>query len=166
METNRTLRFAAGIALLTGGAASASAQNTASATMAVSAEVVANCTVAAQPLAFGSVTQAQAPSSGATASIDVACGPGVAFDVALDDGRNSAAGTRRALDPATGFALPYDIYSDAAHTRRWDGLGAGSVSGSTDASGIARLTAYGLIGPAASVAPGSYVDTVTVTVAF
>ena len=107
--------------------ARAQATTSASATMQVSVEVVPNCTVAAEPLAFGSVTAAEAPSRQTTASIEVACGPDVPFTVALDDGQNPGSGTRRALDPATGELIAYEIYADPARSQRWGGFGAQSV---------------------------------------
>lgn len=170
---NRRLltHLAAAMALLwasTAGASLARAQSSTSvqATMAVSVEVLPNCTVAAEPLAFGGVTAGATPAAGATASIEVACGPDVTFAVSLDNGQNPDNGTRRALDPATGQYLAYDIFADAAHTRRWGGVGAQNVAGVTSPTGTARLTAYGLIGSETQVAAGRYGDLVTVTTDF
>lgn len=134
--------------------------------MAVSVEVTPNCTVAAGPLAFGSATVAQASSQTATASIEVACGPEVAFTVALDDGQNAASGTRRALDPANGGTIGYEIYADPAHTRRWGSLETEAVAGVTGSTGTERLTAYGMIVGDPNVAVGRYGDLVTVTTNF
>lgn len=171
MDERHPLRLAAAIVLLWGLAASVSpakAQDStsASATMAVSVEVTPNCTVAAEPLAFGAVTAAGAPSQAATASIEVACGPDVPFTVQLDDGQHASDGTRRALDPATGQSIGYDIFADAAHTRRWGSLETQSVAGVTSPSGAERLTAYGLIGSETQIAAGRYGDLVTVTTNF
>jgi spore coat protein U-like protein len=134
--------------------------------MAVGVEVTANCSVAAGSLAFGSVTAAQAPAQAATAAIEVACGPGVAFTVELDDGQNGGDGTRRARDPATGRSIGYEIFADPAHSRRWGSLDTQSVAGVTTSTGVERLTAYGLIGSDANVASGQYGDLVTVTTHF
>lgn len=138
----------------------------ASTAMAVSVEVVPNCTVTAQPLAFGAMTAAEAPSRAATATIDVACGPQVPFTVAFDDGQNAGRGARRALDPVSGEYLAYEIYADPARTRRWGGFGAQSVFGTTGADGAARLVAYGAIGSASPPAPGRYGDVVTISTDF
>ena len=152
--------------LASGSVAQAQATNSASATIAVSVEVLPNCTVAAGPLAFGAVTAAEAPSRTATASIEVACGPDVPFTVALDDGQHSGDGTRRALDPATGEYLAYEIFADAAHSQRWGSFGEQAVVGVTTSAGAARLTAYGQIGGEATISAGSYGDVVTVTTNF
>ena len=154
-------------ALIAGaGPASAQASNSASATMAVSVEVLPNCTVAAAPLAFGAVASTEAPAYSATTSVEIACGPDVPFSVALDDGQNAGNGTRRALDPATGEYLVYEIYADPAHSQRWGSFGAQSVSGVTTSTGSARLTAYGVIGSEPQIASGSFSDVVTVTAEF
>ena len=134
--------------------------------MAVSVEITPNCTVAAAPLAFGTVTAAAAPSREASASIEIACGPEVSFTVALDDGQNPGSGTRRVLDPATGQYLAYDIFADAAHSQRWGASGTDSVAGVTSPSGTTMLKAYGVIGSGTSASPGSYGDLVTVTASF
>lgn len=146
--------------------AAAAQTSSASATMAVSLEVTPNCTVAAEPLAFGAVTAQQAPSHSATAAIEVACGPGVPFTVTLDAGQNPGNGTRRALDPATGEYVAYEIFVDAGHSQRWGGSEAQAVSGVTSSAGAARLTAYGQIVADEGIDPGSYGDVVTVTAAF
>jgi len=153
---------------LTAGAGPAQAQvtNSASATMQVSVEVLPNCTVAAEPLTFGAVNAAEAPSHQATASIEVACGPHVAFTVALDDGQNPGVGTRRAIDPNTDELIAYDIYTDPARSHRWGSFGAQRVSATTSSTGTARLTAYGVIGEGTQVAAGRYGDVITVTAEF
>ena len=167
MDRRHLIRFASATAMLSCFfAGAATAQGSTSATMAVSIQVTPNCTVAAEPLAFGAISAADAPSQAATASIEVACGPDVPFTVQLDDGQYSSDGTRRAHDPATGQYIGYDIYADAAHTRRWGSLAGQSVAGAAASTGTERLTAYGLIGGDTQIAAGSYGDLVTVTTNF
>ena len=162
--SRRCLIRSAPLAIALCGSAAAGAQ--ASATMAVSVSVVPNCTVAAAPLAFGSAPADQAGALDASAAIEVWCAAEVPFTVDLDGGRNPDGGSRRASDPATGRTLAYDIFVDPAHSRRWGGPGGEAVSSATDAGGVARLTAYGLILGDGQTAAGSYADLVTVTIAF
>ena len=169
MDRRHLIRLATATTMLwylTGDAGLAGAQTSASAAMAVSIEVTPNCTVAAEPLAFGAVAAADAPLRGATAAIEVACGPEVPFTIQLDDGQYASDGSRRALDPTTGRYVGYDIFADAAHTRRWGSLAAESVAGVTTANGTERLTAYGEIGSETQIAAGRYGDLVTVTTNF
>ena len=169
MKRQDPVRFAAIAAIaacLTTGSGSALAQGSASAAMAVSIEVTPNCTVAAGPLAFGTVTATSAPSASAVAAIEVSCAADVPFTVQLDDGQNASGGARRALDPASGAYLSYEIYADPAHTRRWGSLKTQAFAGVTTATGIERLTAYGQVGSGAEVKAGRYGDLVTVTTNF
>jgi spore coat protein U-like protein len=150
-----------------GGADPASAQaGPASTAMTVSLEVAPSCTVAAGPLAFGPVDGIDAPSHSATASIEVACGPGVPFAVAIDEGQNPGNGTRRVRDPATGEYAAYDIFADPAHSQRWGSFGAQAVAAVTTSGGTARLTAYGRVADPAHLAAGRYGDVVTITAEF
>ncbi|QGN54604.1 spore coat U domain-containing protein [Novosphingobium sp. Gsoil 351] len=168
MDSRHVARFVTLFALSTVGAAwpTAQAATAASATMAVSVEVAPNCTVAAEPLVFGTTDAAQAPSQTASAAIEVSCGAEVPFTVALDDGQFPAGGARRALDPASGRYLAYDIFADPAHTTRWGALGSQSVAAVTSSAGTARLTAYGMIGGDPRITAGRYADQVTVTTNF
>ena len=151
---------------LTGIAGQAQAQVAASSVMAVSVEVAPNCTVAASPLDFASGTTTEAPVRQTTAVIDIACGSPQAFTIGLDEGQYPSAGTRRALDPATGRYVGYDIFADAAHTQRWGTLGGDSVAGSTAADGTGSLTAYAGIESETQVTAGRYGDLITVTTNF
>lgn len=93
------------------------AAETASTSMEVSLHVTPHCTVSAEPLAFGSVTVAEAPARGAASSIEVACTENTPFVVSMDDGLHSGNGSRRAFDPASGRYVSYEIYTDARHTQ-------------------------------------------------
>ena len=166
MTGRQLVRIALASCVIFGSIDAASAQEgSISAAMSVSLEVQPNCTVAVEPLAFGPVSVETTGSPSATASIDVACGPGVAFAVSLDGGLHSSDGTRRVLDPASGAYVAYDIFVDPAHSRRW-GFSGESVPATTTAAGTAHLTAYGRVESGAEVAAGNYADVVTVTTVF
>jgi spore coat protein U-like protein len=134
-----------------------------SATMAVSVEVVPNCTVSAAPLSL-------APRPGrpgeSTADIVVACGPDEPFTLALDQGSHASSTTRRAFDAVTGRYLAYDIYRDAARSQRWSDGPDSVVSGVTNASGLALFKAFGGMPADQELIAGSYADQVVVTVNF
>jgi spore coat protein U-like protein len=131
-------------------------------TIAVSLTVEPGCSVAAGPLAF--VAHA---GEGATArsQVDVLCNQDTGVSVTLDDGRNAARGVRH-LAGSDGGRVAYEIYSDAAHMRRW-GAGADAVAAAVAGAVGLQLVAYGVIvAPDTAGAAGSYSDTVTVTVDF
>ncbi|MGI8944470.1 MAG: Csu type fimbrial protein [Qipengyuania sp.] len=149
------------------GLASPALAGQASGTMSVSAVVIDNCSVSASPMAF---QLGNAPGSSATAQSSVAleCNSPMAYEVALDAGRNPDGAHRRMADPGTGALLTYEIYSDPSHSSRWgDRYGVDTVAGTLETDGRAILVAYGAIDPAATrLTPGTYTDTVVVTVAF
>lgn len=147
-------------------AAAAAAGQTASATIAVTLQVVPACSVSTEPLDYGARKAASDSPSDATAQIAISCSQTTAVRVALDDGQNPGGGARRVADPATGSYVAYDIYADAAHQRRWGPGAEGSVAAATAAGGAARLVAYGRVAANSARIPGSYSDIVTVTVEF
>lgn len=153
----------ASLALIATAAASLAAETTRGA-VPVTLTVEPGCSVDAAPLAFGTIgDETGDTAASAQAALTLRCTPGIAYAVALDQGRS---GGRRMAD-ASGdrFAL-YDIFQDAGARQRWSDDPAGTISGLSPASGEIALTAYGRILFPASLEPGSYSDIVTVTVAF
>lgn len=139
----------------------------ASAVLEVRAVVVESCSVTADTLDFALDTAPGARAQG-QASVALSCNGPAAYEVALDSGRNGSGGVRQMVDPESGRALAYEIYSDAARTARWGNvLGVDTLAGTADADGRAVLTAYGVtLTDGSSLAAGSYADAVVVTVNF
>ncbi|MDE2410596.1 MAG: spore coat protein U domain-containing protein [Sphingomonadales bacterium] len=130
-----------------------------SAVIAVSLEVVPNCTVAAAPLSFMSPVGSGAK---ATTNIAIACGPDEAFTLSLDRGTHAAGQLRRAYDPVADRYLAYDIFRDPGRSQRWgDGPGE-TVYGVTNAS----LKAYGGLAAGQRIQSGAYADQVVVSINF
>src|SRR5687768_11734098 len=146
-------------------ASPAAAQGRATASMRIDANVLNNCTVQAQPLAFGMVPVVNLTPLETTARVVVKCGPNIPFTIALDNGQHFAA-QRRVHNAGLNAYLAYEVHSDPARTSPW-GSGAGqTVSGNSGASGEATLIAYGRITAALLVFAGPYTDSITVTVSF
>lgn len=131
--------------------------------IAVSVEVVSNCTVSATPITLsareGVTTQAES-------AIDVQCGPEQPFTVSLNHGDYADGTTRRAFDSAAMRYLAYDIYRDPARLFPWSDSPEQSASGVTNAVGQARLKAYGSLRTTQAISPGKYADRVVVTINF
>jgi spore coat protein U-like protein len=143
--------------------------NSTSITVPLSAAVPATCSIAAAPIGFGAYdpigANATAPSD-ATGAVTTTCTRGAATTIALDLGRNPAGAQRRMTDGA-GHFLPYGLFQDAAHTTPWGSSGADLLSPApAPGSGPRTFTVYGEIPGAQDPFVGSYVDTVTATVAF
>lgn len=152
-----------GAAMLVLSAAPAAAKDT----MAIRADVRRTCNFAVLPMMFGMVSVTR-PRADAEASVIIDCTPDTAYRVTMDNGQNFRGGTRRMANPlarrATAF-LDYEIYRDAARTRRWGATLAASVSGVAPAGGRVVLYAYGRTADRRSAA-GAYQDVITVTLTF
>jgi len=166
------LMAGATMAAVVAGVASYSQQRTeaatASANVAVSASVAANCQVVAGTLSFGAydplVTNDTADLD-ATGTFDVRCTKGVTANVGLGNGANHDGSTRRMRIAATANYLNYSLYSNAGRTTVWDN-GSNRVSYTATSKAATTLTIYGRVPGAQDAAVGSFVDTVAAVAEF
>jgi spore coat protein U-like protein len=165
---------AAAVALIA--AAPAAAQTSAS--LAVTAAVSSNCTIATTPVAFGSYDPLSAANVTATGTVRVRCTRGAIPTVALDVGSHASGSIRRMADGAsTPSFLAYELKKPTANSvgAGCPAFGAGSVW-STGAGAMAFTAApssavriYNVCGELAGgqdVPAGSYTDSVLATVTF
>lgn len=132
-------------------------------TFAAMAIVSDNCHVAAQDLGFGNqgVLAANVDSSG---QVSVTCTNGTPYTVALDGGGAAAPPTARKMSKG-GETITYGIYRDAARTQPW-GDTVGSMGGGTGSGAAQSLVTYGRVPAQGTPSPGTYSDTVVVTVTY
>ena len=142
---------------------SGSGITTVTAQFSVTATIVKDCTVSAGNLAFGNYTGAVKT---ATSSVSVTCTSGTAYTVGLSAGLASGATvTTRQMQNGTAL-LNYGLFTNSGHITNWgntSGTNWVSGSGSGSAQGI---TVYGQIPATQYVKPGSYTDTITVSVTY
>lgn len=134
---------------------------TATGTMAVTAAVADSCTVAATALGFGTLSSGAVTNELAPAVVTVVCTSAkTGASITLDAGLNDNAGQRRMVDAGSNM-LPYDVFSDSAHT---SSVAAGGALYNGDLTAIVPTTVnvYGQV-PAGAYAFGAYADAVTVT---
>lgn len=138
--------------------------STATSTFQVSATVPATCQISATNLSFGNFTGAQVQ---ATSTISVTCTDTTPYTVGLGPGTASGATvTSRAMTGPSSATLGYGLYSDSTDTTNWGNTaGTNEVSG-TGTGSAQTLTVYGLIPAGTMPIPGSYTDTITVTVTY
>jgi len=141
---------------------------TTSSTLNVDATVTANCTVSTSPIAFGNVNPLSGSNVDASGGITVTCTNGTGWTAAADVGSGSGAtyASRRMTD--SGNLLSYNIYTNAGRTTVWgDGTGSTATIGNTGTGAAQSVTVYGRVGSGqVTVPPGSYDDTVSVTVTY
>jgi spore coat protein U-like protein len=138
-----------------------------SAPLAHSASIT-SCTATASNVAFGTYTPLQAGVLASTGTITISCTGVIGRNTVTIDLSQGASGlyTTRTLK-AGAATLNYNLYQDAANTEIW-GNGTG---GSTEASATIRkaaptavLTVYGSVLARQDPSPGTYGDTITVSV--
>lgn len=152
-----------------GASKAAAAQQTASATFDVTANVVKTCRIeAGNTLGFGAYDPTSATATTGTTTIRVRCTNGTSAPIALNGGANgSGAGcTTRAM--ASGAQrLSYELYRDDARTQPWgctDGTNTRTYTATNAA--FSTLTVWGSIPAGQNALVGNYTDTVTATVTF
>ena len=140
-------------------------------TFAVTATVQPSCTTSATALGFGTYT----PGNGALAStsnITVNCTKNTAYTIALNPGTTTGDSFVQRLMASGANSLQYNLYTTAAFTTVW-GDGTGTTATQTGI-GAGRGTAstfkvYGRLPDSAAnqaAVPGTYTDTITVTVTY
>jgi spore coat protein U-like protein len=161
----RVVRLAALLILL--GVPPLSWAATATATIGISANVPTSCTVSTDPVNFGTVSSVTAIAH-AAGMIRARCSNSTAYTIAINAGLAPGAifASRRMLS-ASGVGLVYSLYTESARTNVWgDGTG-GSVLPTGVGTGTTQgYPVYGRIPAGQTVLPGSYTDTVTVTLTF
>lgn len=137
----------------------------------VTATVVSACTVSGGLLNFGAAIDplAAALPVDASASLTVVCTNTTPYSVALDAGVNAGGAANfgsRAMKSGSDL-LAYQLYTNAARNIVWgDGSGGSSSAAGTGSGSSQTLTIYGRLPSLSGVVPGSYSDTVTVTISY
>ncbi|HEY1804810.1 MAG TPA: spore coat U domain-containing protein [Terracidiphilus sp.] len=144
--------------------ASGTGITTATAEFSVTATIVKDCTVSATSLAFGNYTGAL---NSTTSTISAKCTSGTAYTVGLSAGlATGATVTNRSMTGPGSALLKYDLYSNSGHTTNWGNTSATNWVSGTGNGSTQNLTVYGQIPAAQYVTPGSYTDTITVSVTY
>lgn len=151
-------------------ACSAAWSATATANFQVTATVTSSCTVAGTNLNFGSSIDPLAASVplDSTSTLTVACTNTTPYAVALSAGANAGGATNfTARKMANGSnTLGYQLYTDSSRTTVWGNGTASSTVAGTGIGANQQITIYGRLPSLSGAVPGSYTDTVTVTITY
>jgi spore coat protein U-like protein len=129
------------------------------------ATINANCLVSATNLNFGS-TSSLASNVDATSTVTVQCTNSTAYTVALNAGTGTGATITVRKMTSGANTINYSLYTNSARSVLW-GNGTTGVTQSGTGSGNQQVyTVFGRIPPQSSPIPGSYSDTITVTVTY
>lgn len=143
--------------------ANAQLQYSVTGNLSVAATVINQCTVAASPMNFGT-TSFMTANIDAAAAVTVTCNASTSVTISLDNGSSGTSPTARQMASGANQVL-YGAYWDSGRTTP-----AGSATNSQGMAGTANKTLtlpiYGRVPPQASKPPGSYMDTIGVTVLY
>ena len=137
----------------------------------VNATVISACTVSGALLNFGSAIDplATAVPLDASSTLTVTCTNTTPYAVALNAGVNAggaSAFASRAIKHGS-YSLAYQLYTDTGRSTVWgDGTSSSSTSAGTGTGSTQTLTIYGRIPSLSGSVPGTYTDTVTVTISY
>ncbi|CAN7687822.1 spore coat U domain-containing protein [Rhizobium rhizogenes] len=132
---------------------------------AVNASVAANCLVSVGNVDFGTrgVLSANAD---ATGSVTATCTAGTTYTVSLSGGTTNAAPTARKMSKGA-ETVTYGLYKDTNRSQPWgDATTPGSTVAGTGTGAAQVLTVYGRVPPQTTPTPGTYTDTVVVTLTY
>jgi spore coat protein U-like protein len=153
-------------------ASSAAFAGTTTTTLAVTAIVGSTCNISTSAVAFGSydplVVNLANPLNG-QGTVSSTCTNGLTNTIELDQGLNQATGSAVEVPlrqmRSGGNVMAYFLYQNSGRTTVFGGDVPTGV-GQTGTGGNANLTVFGQVPGGQNVAPCSYADTVTATVAF
>ncbi|BCH28968.1 hypothetical protein MesoLjLc_08980 [Mesorhizobium sp. L-8-10] len=132
-------------------------------TFTVRANVPANCLVTAQNIDFGNhgVLSSQVD---AASGLGVTCTQGTAYTVGLNNGVTGTGPMARRMTKGA-EAVVYGLYKDTGRTQPWGNSGGELVPG-TGSGATQNLPVYGRVPAQTTPSPGTYTDTVVVTVTY
>jgi spore coat protein U-like protein len=146
---------------------SAKAADPATASFQVTATVASNCSVTANPLAFGSYAGV---ALNVSTTISVSCTNTTPYNVGLSAGSGSGATVTNRLmtNTATGSTqtLGYELLSGSYTGTNWGNTAATNYVAGTGSGSAQSLTIYGVVPANQFPTPGSYADSITVSVSY
>lgn len=90
---------------------------------------------------------------------------GTDYSVALSAGQNASGSQRRMIN--AGEYVAYNLYQDSGRTEPWgDGGATGTVLSGTGTGANEEVIVYGRVPSQDTPSPGTYTDTVQVTIAW
>lgn len=132
------------------------------------------CSVASDGATFGAYDSLRQATVSGVGSITVTCradakGAEISYEIALGTGQSQDFAQRRMTAGAA--VMRYNVYRDASHTTVWgDGSGATAIVTDSYVAGPSHerrsYPVYGLIPGGQNLAPGTYGDTLIVTVTY
>lgn len=129
----------------------------------VQATVLPNCQVTAQNIDFGNHGVLDSAVDG-TGGLSITCTSGTSYNVALNNGLSGTSPVDRRMTLGN-QSVSYGLYMDPARTQPWGSSVSQQLSG-TGSSSAQNVPVYGRVPAQPTPPPGTYTDTVVVTVTY
>jgi spore coat protein U-like protein len=126
---------------------------------------VSSCNVGATAANFGS----QGILSGNTdaqATLSIQCSPSLPYTVSVDGGSSGATDPTQRKMSLAGATVTYGLYRDAVRTLPWGNTVGTNTTSGTGTGVTQSQTVYGRMAAQSTPKPGSYTDSVVVTVGY
>jgi spore coat protein U-like protein len=138
--------------------------STATTTFNVTATVPTTCTIGTNNLNFGTAGVLTA-NTDATTTLSPVCTNGTPYNIGLDKGLNGSSVTARQMKAGAAL-INYFMFSNSGRTTNWGNtVGTDTVAG-TGTGSAQSLTVYDRIPAQTTPAPGTYNDTIVVTLTY
>ena len=159
----KKIAFAFGVAAAVSATPALAAGQQATGTVDVLLQVSNSCSVKAQPLNFGTLTDFSQALSGSSAT-KVNCTPGAPYTVFVDYGQNAGAGSQRKLKMTdasnNSYFIDYKVFTASGGAVEWTpSVGVSGTGNGSDQD----MTLWGSVPSQASKPAGSYSDQLVVT---
>ena len=161
MKMMTGLGILAGLACVGGSASATTTTSTFGVTMAITAQCVINSTATMTIPSIG-VIQAN---NDANTPLHIQCTNTTPFTIGLDAGTTTGGAISQRLLTSGSATVNYNLYTSAAYATIW-GMTGGALVSSTGTGADQTFTVYGRVPAQTTPAPGTYTDTVTVTVTY
>ncbi|NGZ83605.1 Csu type fimbrial protein [Duganella aceris] len=137
-------------------------------TFDVTLKIIADCTIAANPLDFGQSQGVLATAVSVNTTLNVTCTNTTPYNIGLNAGTGTGSSTTARLMSGTGAntsTVAYNLYQASGSTNWGNTQGTDTKSGV--GSGVSQtITVYGVVPAQATPQPDTYKSTITATVYF
>jgi spore coat protein U-like protein len=140
---------------------------TTTASFGVSITILQACAItSANNLSFGSNNNSLSADTDATSTIGVICTATTPYNIGLNQGSTAGSSvTNRRMTDGTSL-VNYNLYRESARLTNWGNTVGTDTVGGTGTGLPVSTTVYGRVPIQTSPAPGTYTDTITVTVTY
>jgi spore coat protein U-like protein len=138
---------------------------TASTSFSATATVLSSCNVNSTTVNFGTAGILSG-NTDAQGTLSIQCSPSLPYTVSLDGGISGATDPAQRKMSFSGANVTYGLYRDSARTQPWGSTVGTNTTSGTGTGATQMQTVYGRVAAQTTPGPGTYSDSVVVTVGY